>query len=129
VSDILDRGLTPDQMRERLLRQDRAQWFAGEDPKHHHAIISRKGRVVARSESLNDRDFLLRAARAHDVLVDTLNEALDFVVAESDLRGTNDALYPIQAEALISQIGEALARAKGENPLVSTENGAGGRQS
>lgn len=124
TSEILDRGLTADQMRAKVLRDDRAGWYAAEDPKHHHAILSRKGRVVTRCESLHDRDLLLRAALAHDALV---------AVVEDLIRGASTgAITSYQDETfarLLGEAGRALAKAGGlSRPLGTTENVSGGRQ-
>lgn len=130
MSDILDRGLTHAQMRERLLRQDRAQWFAGTHANGQFGIISRKGREVARCESLDDRDFLLRAAQAHDELINALHVMRDIWGDHSyqcayfkDYTKNCDCNWP----SVATQCDRALSRARGEQePPATPENVSGG---
>jgi hypothetical protein len=76
TSSILNRGLTPDQVREIIARKDRQGWFPARHASGDLGILSRAdGREVALCGKEADREFILSAAHHMDALKTALSVA------------------------------------------------------
>jgi hypothetical protein len=91
-SNILDRGLTPDQMRANIAAKDRVSWFPGRHASGEFGLIAgRDGREVARCARETDRDSIIHLAKSHDVLVFALEALTDAADARVNLEDHLDA--------------------------------------
>lgn len=88
MSAILDRGLTEQQMREKLAREDRQGWYQSRDLVK--LIYDRNDEIVCRCSTQAHADTILRMAHSFGGLVEALERiaCYDDERAESRLRIT-----------------------------------------
>lgn len=100
-SNILDRGMTPEQAREDIGRRDRASWYSATHASGGFGIIANDGREVARCGKEADRDTILLMARSHDAMkaaLELVEAYLDVSLGSPSWQGENP--YPVMASAL-----------------------------